>query len=797
MAGRPRPPGRGRLTVRRALRWSAGALIASVLLAVLGIILIGAGSLPRVDGAYRLAGLGGPITIERDGNGVPHIQAGSEADAYRALGFVHAQDRLWQMEFQRRVGQGRLSEVVGAAGLPVDRYVRMLGLYRAALASVDALDAHARSLLDAYVQGINDWIERRDRLLPPEFWIFWHRPEPWRPADSAVWIKMMALTLDSDMRGELDRLQLSSRLTPEQLDDLWPSAPRSRPAAWNIAPDILRRMVALLPEPPGIGTGSNAFAVAASRSASGGALVAGDPHLQLQTPGVWYLADLTAPGLRITGATMPGLPFVVIGRTPDLAWSLTTTGADVQDLFVETVDPADADRYLAPTGSLPFEVRNETIRIAGQPAQTLRVRRTRHGPVVSDLLGEAIAPGKVTSLAWTALQPGDTTIQAGFALAHARDLDGLRRALAEYRNPVQNFIAGDATGRVGLFVAGAVPIRRSGGGRMPADGASGAFDWMGDLPPDRLPMLVDPAAGTVANSNEPVVGPGDAARIGFASMSRWRRDRIDELLDPLAHATPDDLVGIQRDVRSGFARDLLPILLGADGLTGDLLRLRDSMRGWDGTMAADSWQAGLFLAFAEHLSRLVRDDELGSLAGEVTGLRGAFLVHVLRDRPLWCDDRRTRAVESCAQMAGRALASAHTALVAAFGPRQGDWTLRRVQEAVLPHATLGKVPLLDRLFGLTAVKAGDPFSVDVAAATTDAALVRRTVTHAASLRIVADLAERNHIRIVTAGGQSGHPWSRWFADGLRRWARDERVDLPASVRPHSLILTPLDPDPPD
>lgn len=779
--------------MRPALRWTVGLLGVPALLAAALVVAIGIGSLPRTSGAYRLSGLDGAVTIGRDQNGVPHIEAASERDAYRALGFAHAQDRLWQMEFQRRVAQGRLAEIVGAAALPVDRHLRMLGLYRAAKASLAGLDPAARARLDSYVQGVNDWIGGRDRLLPPEFWIFWHRPEPWTAADSAAWIKMMALTLDSDMAEELLRLRLQDRLSPEQIQDLWPGIPLPRTSGlgepgWPFA--LADRLLALLPEPPGVGTGSNAFAVARSRSASGAALLAGDPHLQLRTPGVWYLADLTAPGLKVTGATMPGMPFVVIGRTPELAWSLTTTKADVQDLFIETVDPADPERYLAPGGPLAFESRTETIHVRGGAPETLRIRQTRHGPVISDLLDGPQLPGRVLSLAWTALDPGDTTVEAGFALPHATTLDELRSSLAAYRTPVQNFIAADRQGQVGLFVAGAIPIRRQGDGTIPVDGASGDFDWIGTIPPDQLPVHSGAGRGTVANGNDRVTHEDDAHPISFSFEPDWRRQRIEELLAVPDKLTLDDLIRIQRDHRSGFAAALLPELLAATGLDPKLAALRDALRDWDGEMAQESWRAGLFLAWAEHLSRRIRADELGPAADRLSGLRGQFLVHVLQERRSWCDDRRTPQVEDCALMAGEALADAHAALVAAFGPERRGWRLRRVQSAALPHAALGNVPVLGSLFGHHAPKAGDPYSVDVAGASVGPGLVRRTVTHAASLRIVADLAEPGQIRIVTAGGQSGHPWSRWFSDGVARWSHDQRMLLPAQARPERLRLLP-------
>ncbi|WP_222183597.1 penicillin acylase family protein [Geminicoccus harenae] len=776
--------------MRRSLRLLAGAVALVLLLTILLVLAAGIGSLPRTGGSYRLAGLDGPVAIGRDRFGVPHIQASSERDAYRALGFVQAQDRLWQMEFQRRVGQGRLAELVGPAALPIDRHLRVLGLYRTAEQAVARLDPATRALLDAYVQGVNDWIEGRDRLLPPEFWIFWHRPERWTAADSAVWVKMMALTLDGDMNAEILRQRLLGVLPPELIQDLWPGMALPQTVGSHLPDGFLRELAAALPAPPAPGTGSNAFAVAPGRSASGGALLAGDPHLELRSPGVWYLAHLEAPGLAVTGATLPGLPFVVIGRTRQLAWSLTTTGADVQDLFVETLDPADPAAYLTPEGSRPFSVRTERITVADEADQVLSVRTTRHGPVISDLVDVPHPAGSVVSLAWTVLDPDDRTIRAGFRLPHAQNVAEARQVLRDYRNPVQNFMLADAAGRIGLVVAGAVPVRRGGDGSMPVDGASGRFDWTGTIPPDELPARIDPISGSIANGNDRVVDDDYPHLVATSWEPDWRRRRIDALLAAEPVLDGDDLIRIQRDHRSGFAVELLPTLLGATGLAQEPAALLRDMAGWDGTMAEESWQAGLFLAWAEHFARRVRADELGPAAALVGGLRGAFLADVLRNRPGWCDDRRTEPVEDCAHIAGLALADAHRALVRTFGARPSAWTLRRVQHAELAHAVLGGVPLLGSWFSQDLTKAGDPYSVDVAGTRVDASLVRRTVTHAASLRMVADLAEPEGIRIVTAGGQSGHPLSRWFSDGARRWERDIRIRLPASELIELLSLVP-------
>ncbi|HET6521451.1 MAG TPA: penicillin acylase family protein, partial [Geminicoccaceae bacterium] len=340
----------------RRLRRILLVLLALAVLLPLGGYLWLRGSLPRLDGVQRVPGLDAPVEVVRDRFAVPHIEAASPRDAFFALGFVHAQDRLWQMEFQRRVGAGRLAEVVGEAALPTDRFMRLLGFYRLAEASLAHLDPAAVEALDAYALGVNAHLATRAGPLPPEFLLLRHTsPEPWRPADSLVWIRMMALDLGRNWREELLRVRLAERLTPEQMADLWPPEPDDAPvtlaagaagAASAVRGLPWAELAALLPPAPPPGQGSNAWVLAGGRTGSGAPLLANDPHLGLQAPGVWYLAHLRAPGLNAIGATLPGVPGVVLGRNDRIAWGFTNSEADTQDLFVERLDPADPDRYL-------------------------------------------------------------------------------------------------------------------------------------------------------------------------------------------------------------------------------------------------------------------------------------------------------------------------------------------------------------------------------------------------------------------------------------------------------------------
>ncbi|MBM3556594.1 MAG: penicillin acylase family protein, partial [Alphaproteobacteria bacterium] len=347
------------------------------------------GSLPNHAGEFKVQGLGEAVRIVRDRNGIPHIQAKSRNDAFFTLGFVHAQDRLWQLEMNRRIGAGRLAEMLGEAALPTDRFLRTLGVHALAERTFPRLTQDAQAAFNAYAAGINAHIASRKGALPPEFLILGVKPEPWKPADSIVWMKMMAWDLGGNWQAELQRARLAKRLSPERIAELLPPYPGEAPvplpnlkALYEAAP--LERAYAALP-PVEEANGSNNWALAGGRSATGKPLLANDPHLGLAAPAIWYLAHVSAPGMEFIGATLPGIPSVVLGRTKRLAIAFTNTGPDVQDLYVEKVDLADPSRYLTPDGSRPFETRREVIKVKGRPDEVITVRTTRHGPVISDI----------------------------------------------------------------------------------------------------------------------------------------------------------------------------------------------------------------------------------------------------------------------------------------------------------------------------------------------------------------------------------------------------------------------------
>ncbi len=786
----------GRLCAALAAVAAGLALGASALLLLLAL-----GSLPVVEGELRLPGLEAPVRVLRDALGVPLIEAETEHDAAMALGFVHAQDRLWQMEMSRRIGAGRLAEVVGGEGLAVDRFMRTLGLYRAAEASLAHLSDEAQDRLAAYARGVNALLAGRNGPLPPEFLILHHRPEPWRPADSLVLIKLMALDLVASWRSELIRAGLLDRLPPAALDDLWPpvradevttlegpaaaasrSLPMAKPgdaAAAAGTAGLAEALASALPPADPAGLGSNIWTVAGAHTASGAALLANDPHLGLVTPAPWYLAAIRTPGGLVMGATLPALPVVVIGRNEHIAWGFTNTAADTDDLFIEEVDPADPDRYLTPDGSLPFEHREETIGIKGGKALHLRVRRTRHGPVLSDILPGAAAlagKGRVLALAWTALGEEDRTLEAGIALARATGWDGFEAAIDLFHSPVQNAFYADRDGRIGMAMAGRLPLRRAGDGSLPAAGSDGSHDWLGLLPASQNPKTPGTKArGFLQNANNRLVD----GRYPHLVTADWNDDlrarRIVEVLEAeIAARTPLDAEAMRRlqdDRLSILALDFLPHLLAVAPEDAGTAAVLARLAAWKGFSTADGPEPLIFQAWYRALVRHVLADELGAGFARFAGIRARAMRHILEEAPGWCDDAATQErVETCGDMAALALASALRELRAAFGPDWRSWRWGTASRVRMAHRPFDGVPGLGRLFSIGTDGGGDAGSVDVARY---AAHAPYATIAAASLRIVADLGEPGTLHAILPTGQSGHPLSSHFSDQTESWRKGE------------------------
>jgi penicillin amidase len=790
----------------RALRWLCGGLIGLVLLASIGL----AGgyiwlrqSLPVVDGTIEVPGLAAPVAIVRDVHAVPHIEAGSFEDAIFAQGFVHAQDRLWQMDFRRRLGSGRLAEVLGPGALPTDRLIRTLGFAPAAQASLAQLRPGTVALLEAYAAGVNAYLATRTGPLPPEFLILGYEPEPWTPVDSLVWMRVLALDLSGNWRDELLRARLAKHLSADQIADLWPDSVTSAPVtlvelAQGLPADAL---AAALPPAPPPGLGSNAWVLDGSRTASGAPLLANDPHLGLSAPGPWYLAHLKTPGRELIGATMPGLPGVVLGHNGTIAWGFTNTGPDTQDLFVERVDPDDPSQYLTPDGFAPFTIRDEVIEVDGAAPVTLRVRGTRHGPVLSDLLptaGAVLEGDQVLALSWTALAPDDVSIEALLDLGAARDWPAFVAAARANGAPMQNVLYADTAGHIGFIAPGRVPIRGKGDGRWPVPGWTGEFDWQGTIPFAELPRRLDPPDGAFVNANNRIVTDDYPYLLTADWDPPHRARRIVEALGDDRHDLAS-FARLQADQLSLLARDLLPLMLAAAPQSDAAAAAQARLGAWDRVMRPDAAEPLIFAAWYRELSRQIYADELGGLFRAYWGVRPQFMEYVLRRRPAWCDDVGTAAVETCAMQAGKALELALADLKRRYGDDPDAWRWGTAHPARMPHPLFEEVPVLGGLFGIEHPSGGDSVTVNVGHYRPADEADPFVSVHAASYRGLYDLGALEHSRFVASTGQSGNPLSAHYRDLSTLWANGETIAMTTRAEVYGenaigrLTLTPAGP----
>ena len=796
----------------RPLRWLAWALIGLVLLLALaaaGLFTALKLAEPQQDGTQtvsRDAGLHAAVTIERDVHGIPTIAADSVEDAMFGLGVVHAQDRLWQMETHRRIGAGRLAEVFGAAALDNDRFLRALGVRRAAAAQWARADARSRALLQAYTAGVNHAMART-RVLPPEFLILGIRPEPWDPVDSLAWTLMMAWDLGGNWTSELQRLRLSARLDRSRIDELMPPYPGEEPMAVRDYVELYRGLDLVKADQPsptavnwsrlpdiapasGIeGAGSNNWVLSGRRTTTGSPLLANDPHLGLTTPALWYFARLKAPGLEVAGATLPGVPLVVLGQTQHLAWGFTNTGPDVQDLYIEAIHPQDPTRYRTPSGWAAFETVEERIRVKGGEDVLLKVRQTRHGPVISDagtLKGLDLEDRHVLALRWTALDADVDNVAAGLALLQAENLEGFVRASQRWVAPMQNMVVADTAGRIGMVAAGRVPVRREDNdlmGLAPAPGWESRYDWVGWVPLNETPRDFDPERGWIATANQRIHGPEYPHHIGSDWALPYRQERIEQLLASRERHSLENLAAMQQDEVSLAARKLMPWLQRATSSHRLAARVAPILSAFDGTMRQGDAGPLLYWAWHRALARELFMPRIGQESFERSFAQRTFqdaLEGVLqRNDAFWCDDPRTAGTtETCAQRVASALDIALEELSARFGEDPAKWQWGQAHQAVAAHRPFSNIALLQPAFALSAPVGGDTHTVHaLRVGLGGPAEQRYRATHGPSLKAVYDLGDRSRSRFIHSSGQSGLPWLAGYRDWLQPWLQGQGVPV--------------------
>jgi len=815
-------------------RWLLRLATAAVVLIVGAVDLVyyfASRSLPDYSGTYEVAGITAPVEIVRDNADVPHIFGQSDEDVFFALGYAHAQDRLWQMTMLRRTVQGRLSELFGARTVKIDSLLRRFDLYNLAVSSVSAQDARTLEMLDAYSAGVNAWIDEvnagaRGRGAP-EMWIFNQAIAPWQPADSVAILKLMALQLSGHLEAEVLRARTSLILAPERVADILPDAPGEGTAALpryaDLVPDVpLYTADSHMPfgplspvQPIPLAGASNAWAAGVSRSATGSTLLANDPHLGLTAPSIWYLARLELSTGGVIGGTIPGLPLILTGRSADLGWGLTSSYLDDQDVYIEEVNPQNPDEYRTPDGWAPFSTRDSIITVAGAPAVTIKLQWTDNGPVLPPDqydLGAIRPAGHVTSVAWTALSEKDTSISAAMGIMRAHNVDQAISAAKDFIAPSQNPMLADRN-RVAMKTIGAFPRRNLGHqsqGRLPTYGYLAQNRWIGTLPYATNPEFVDPEGGILGNTNNKVIDRPFPDHMSFEWGDTQRINRWRLLMQSREVHTRESFIEAQLDTVSFTARSLLP-LIGADlWFTGDaapagsLEAERQTalqlLADWNGEMNEHLPEPLIYAAWLRALQKRLIADELGPLADEYTHAEPLFIERVYRNTEgasVWCDVIQSARVETCSELAKAALDDAIVWLKDTYGQNLQSLRWGDAHEATHDHPTLGEVPVLNWFVNIRQSTSGG-----------DNTLLRGRTSgedpnpfqnvHAAGYRGVYDFADPDSSVFIISTGQSGHPLSRHYDDLGELWRRGEYIPMsldPALARAASVGVMQLIPRP--
>ena len=772
-------------------------LVLGLVIFIVGVYFQVRGALPPYSGHFEVKGLKAPIEILRDKNAVPHIIAGSIEDAAFGLGFVHAQDRFWQMEFMRRLGQGRLSEIlppalVGNGIVDVDRTMRGLGVYRHAADSVGALSPGTRVILEAYAAGVNAWLGEKDLQFGPELTLVKllsggrYHPEKWQPADSIVWTKLMALTLDGNWRAELFRLRLLKKVGEEGLKFLLEPKGVDSDATLSIVNDALNGMDLdrLFHATDNVATrkqqASNEWVVSGAHSVSGKPLLANDPHLGLAFPSTWYLARLVGPGFDIRGASPPGVPAIALGHNNSIGWGFTTTNLDSQDLFVERIDPTDPNRYITPDGARPFTVYDETINVAWDKPVHLHVRETRHGVVINDFAAkpDELSPqGHVLALQATALDSSDTTIEALIRLNLAQNWEDFLAAGRKVVSPMQNIVYADTAGNIGLMSPARVPIRRKGDGSMPQPGWTSEYDWAGFVPFDELPQIYNPAGGIIVNANSRLV-PNDYRHFITRDWAApYRQRRASELLHEVDRHPVYGMIAIQADILATDASDILPLLLKVKPRNARAARVHDLMSRWNRFMLAGRPEPLIYDAWLMELERAIFLPRVGGdLFASMARPNVPVLVRILRDNPEWCDNPQTKQTETCDDDVAAALDRALDGISRRQGGQIETWQWGRDHELVYAHPLFERIPLLRDLASVRYPADGGSDTLN-RAESTYAGNRPFDAVHGVTFRGVYDFSDLDNSRFAQPLGQSGNMLSPYAHNFIEPWQKLSYIEI--------------------
>ena len=744
------------------------------------------------SGDLSLSGIEETVTVRRDEKGMAYIYAGNRHDALMAYGFITAQDRLFQMELVRRLAQGRICELAGEKALALDRRMRTIGFHRQAIRHAALLDDPTRRHFQSYLDGVNAYISTMRDEWPLEFKLAGLEPTPWEIADSLSMFYYMSWNSAANLKTEIIMQMLVERLGPERAMELLPvniNPDDTDPAATTDTPSPLRpvtgisgvhRLAGFL-EPAPLAVGSNNWAVSPDRTTGRKAILANDPHLDARMlPGPWYPAGIVLPGFRIVGVGIPGIPGKVVFRTNHIAVGVTNSYADAQDLYVETVDPEDQERYMEGDASVPFSIITETIRVKNKKApggfrdEPVTIRSTRRGPVVSDVF-PGLETERVLTLRWAPFETMGPRIglQNGMFATSAREF---RDILADVNLIMLNFVFADVDGNIGWVSSGRVPVRRPASGTVPFDAASGKDNWTGWIPFDQMPQVMNPKRGWVGTCNHKTVTRDYPYYLSSYFASSYRYDRLRSLLDGASVTSARDHWAYQQDTYNTMAARMAPVFAGILKQNPDTRDIALRLEAWDFKDDPDAVAPTIFQETYRQLALMTFQDELGP---ELTRVmlkswyfwQERFQRMVLEEKDPWFDDQETPAKkESMADLVVRAGLAARESLSERFGADPDSWTWGR------GHRIEFTSPIRRTGFGKR-LMGGGAHPYPGSGETLYRGIYRFDkpfdVTVSAALRMVVDFADPDRIMAILPGGASGRVFHPHYKDQLETFVSGE------------------------
>jgi len=751
-------------------------LALAVIAVVAGLILISGikrGALPDYEGEQNIKGLTGEVTVYMDERGMPHIYAANEHDLYLAVGYVMARERLWQMDLIRRATTGRLSEIFGADYVQTDLFLRSLEMTAKSKMVLSSEDPAVLEAMQAYADGVNFYITEAGRKLPPEFRLLGYRPDPWKLEDLANIIGYMGWDLASDnLTSDIFYYRLAQKLGQEKAAELipdWKATDAVVFPGFKLPDEMIKNaedFISSMDKLKSLGiasfSGSNNWAVAGTRTETGKPVLSNDMHLSFGSPGIWIQMHQVIPGkLNVTGVIVPGQPMVVAGHNEKIAWGMTNLMVDDIDLFAEKINPENENQYFFNGEWKNMTVKNEIIRIKGGDADTLQIRYTHRGPVVS---GFRNVEDACLTMRWSGYDFSDE-IKAVYLLNRASGWDEFRNAISSFRSVSQNFVYADVDGNIGLNTGGGIAIRK-GTGTIIRNGETDEFDWKGYVPFEQLPFSYNPEKGYVSSANNKTVPEDYPYYVSAGFALPYRIERIRKMLDEKEVFTIEDFKRMITDQHSGYAALMTPFILrlndGKANLSPAETEALNALSGWDYDMNADLVAPTIFEFFRMSLGKNLLSDELSELYGQLFGVaRDYYIYRILAAGPdHWVDDVNTSEIETLDDIILKSFRDCIAAITSQYGADQASWKWGEIHKIVISHPVGSAVPLIDRIFHFNS----RPYPVGGSNHTVSPYSYQPgfIVNHGASERHIFNTADWDESLTVIPTGTSGIPASEFY-----------------------------------